>query len=971
MSYDVVMVGGSGAQFGMALYECLGLGFVDVPRHVFLVDADKGFFNQIKALDEKFAVEVVALKNHLASPDGKYAQGQEVKAPELKMWPPYGDRAKREFNVLDIIEGSPLSRLGKMCLTEDEVTYPIHEGLYGMAKLGGVIVADREAKRIEAQVDRNAQRDPSGFPDALVKALGKDQPSQSAPIIIAGSVAGGTGAGFMAPLVQAIRRDPDCARRPIHVFAFLPWFELRGSPEGIGPSNSRMAKNAAQGIRFLQDVVNDIAASPQAQAVTCVHLVGIPDGAKKPERDSQPGAMHKAGPGPMMFYAASLLSDEMKAFTGTAAQMPSGVYALACNPAAAGTGVLSGRVKYTIPGLGQGGDAIPFEAVSTLLDVVRRALEELKNPVRYENAFGRLLDNPDSLPRTIFKALKAGRDNTAKRKTAGVELANLLKDHQARLEAQAATLSRVNAEVAGGVGLLDIEDWHHDKLADILHLETILARSVNLESLLFHAFAQNKLIVAADLIVRALVNGLGLGPGNKIAQRLTGHYKVSPANRLALPGQASGNAEPVQGTQFVSLSPQVVDKLGTTLSDSLPDSLSVPSALARARVARWLVEPARLRDDPARFPCSTELAETREGRLLLCWLGLSAGLWSVADRQLLEGSALAKAGRFDRAVAAFETKDGPTPYRSSWISYLAATPPGAPFTEDDIVAASSPQTGWFTSVRIDEGSGRSLEAFRKLTQELNNKGLWGYLQATYRVWLDEVTRKFATASNQPWFAMLKLFAGTSPYMSNEREGFNQVVWCSVGPVPLQVEGGLGDVRPSRVVDAYLPRLLEPREREAIVCALAGTAIQAREAEPVVHLAVRNAHIEFQYRSPGGSTVLLKLKAVDSDLGLNFIDALKGGAYEVTDWSGALSLGASWENNMRPLFASRARDTFGPAADGYALHLRHIVEMMNRRPDYLRGLGLDGERWARLMSLADEPAPFRPGLLNLFNGLFVI
>lgn len=47
MSYDLVLVGGSGAQFGYALLECLGHGLVEFPNAIFVVDGDRGFFDKV------------------------------------------------------------------------------------------------------------------------------------------------------------------------------------------------------------------------------------------------------------------------------------------------------------------------------------------------------------------------------------------------------------------------------------------------------------------------------------------------------------------------------------------------------------------------------------------------------------------------------------------------------------------------------------------------------------------------------------------------------------------------------------------------------------------------------------------------------------------------------------------------------------------------------------------------------------
>jgi hypothetical protein len=956
MSYDLLMVGGSGAQFGLALLECTGLGFAELPRAMYVIDADKGFYQNVltPGLD-MFAEETVALLNHVAE------GGQPTATPQLKHVMPYSDPTPK-FTVMDLIKGKPMSKLAQVCITDDEANYSIDEGLYGMAKLGGVVLADRAARKDDTRL----KGEQGVFPDALIKEL--EGSGCTGPIFIAGSVAGGTGAGFMAPLLKAIRTAKTLNDRKVHVFSFLPWFELPGSGKSIGPSNSRMALNASQGIRFLQDTLEEIVLTGEHKMLTMVHVIGLPDGAKKPSKD---GAMHVGAPGPMMYYAAALLSKGLSAFTDVTFVLQSGVYAWACNPVLDGKGVLSGRVKFRIPVLGTENDnlgdgLVPFEAISHVLEVVNLAIETL-TPNRFNSAFGRLSDSPEYLPRVLYDAIKTGRSSTADRILAGMEIRKKLGDFQLKIKEQAKTLQAAQAGVSGDLVVLpEVKDWSRDSLKNVLHINTLLERNKSLPRLLSNAIAQNKLNVAAELVLRALMRGLALGEGGATARELVAKFPPAAATIVALPGQSPTTVHPVPNTPFVRMNAEAVDKLGTILSGNLPpDSQSQPSPLARARLCRFLIENSRLPDNYT-FPTGLALADLPEGRLLLIWLGLAAGRWSVCERQRMEGADLRHLNSFDRAVAEFESKDGPQPYRSSWISFVVAKKAGDQYSDADIVAASSPQTGWFTSIRIEEGDNKSYQAFKDLAQDLESNKMWDWLKMAFRGWLDLLAREHAVARNQPWFRMLSLFAG-GVATDEDRLKFRQLVWCSVGPLALQVEGGPGFQGNARVVDMSLPLLIDPVEREAIVCALGGTAVQAYAAQPLCVIQQRNGMVELLLKTPTEVKTLLQLRAPQpTAAGLNFEQDLQGGAFAFLNWQGCAGL-PRWDAGFRHQFRALATNKWGVQCHDAPLELGHIMIMFGDRPEYAQSFGLDANRYNTLIEMTKKSEPFRPAIINLFNG----
>jgi hypothetical protein len=964
VSYDLILVGGSGAQFGYALLECLGMGFVDLPNALYVVDADQGFFTRVlKPAHEQFAGRAVQIHQQLDDSDAS-----APKAPRLIHTPPYS-HAAAQFTVAELTQTQPLSRYGQACFTADEVGHKIHEGLYGMAKLGGLIVAHQEAQRQLLQQTTDAT-----FPTSLLQSLGNN-PASRDTIFLAGSVAGGTGAGFMAPLLKSLRKDPRFAQRPIHVFTFLPWFSLPTAKSGIGPSTERMALNASQGIRYLRDVAQEF--KGPRPAPTCVHIIGLPRNAKPPARsgDHAEGGMHQAQPGPLMYYAASLLTNGLRLFQGTAATLDTGVYTLVCNPSVGGVGVLRGRIHYQLPSLGlrDGREPVlPFESLQGLLGAILVALEPLTDRTRFENAFGRVLDNPAYLPEVVYQALKQGRNTTPARHAAGVRLVELLTETRRRLQTELTRLQELLAQIGGPqdqAQLPDVPDWSRDKLRDVLHLHKVLTRSARFGALLENAVAQERLEVAAEIVVRALLRGLALGNNGETVKKINEHVRPTAQSDVTLP-QGLPGATPVQDTPFVPLSDTLVDQLaGALVGDQLPDSQCLPSLLGKARVARFVSE--RVPEGHA-FPLNISLADSPQGRMVLLWLGLTTGQWSVCERVFLDTAQHQTLTNFERAVRLFELAPGLTPYCARWVSLVAARRAGEAITDADVVGCSSPQTGWFVSARVEEGEHANLQPFRALAESITAQNWWEPLRWTYRVWLADVAARHPNASEQEWFRLLRLFAGgpqPREPLTQERLFVETEAWYAIGPIALQV-GRRGQF--AELDQVWLPRVLVREERERLLCVLVGTAEQSRATSPSVVVQQRGRDLALTLRREGNEFPLLHLRN-PATVGHNLRpeDQLAGGAYELTDWSGTAQspVPLHW-GTFRALFAARLRaeHTIAPELQ-QNLQWGTVSHFLTTQPDFAQGLGFvqDPGRVALLANLT--PGPFAPGLVNLFNRHF--
>lgn len=958
MSYTVILVGGSGAQFGYALLECLGHGIVEVPSDIYVVDGDRGFFDKVlKPAYDTYAQRAVEVANAMRLSD---ADGGTVELPRLEYFAPYTS-PKAKFTVSDLCGLKPLGPLGEACLTEDEAAYPINEGLYGMAKLGGLIVAHQQGG-----VDAN-DKFPSGLLSKLINK-GHGVGAGAGPILIAGSVAGGTGAGFMAPLLRTLRETKQLSSRPIHVFAFLPWFSLSATKVGIGPSNQRMALNASQGIRYLRKCVRDLPAEP----ATCVHLVGLPSGTKAPSRSNcnAESGMHRAEPGPLMYYVASLLTDKLAAFANVADNVKTDVYTMLCNDAAGGVGPLAGRIYYQLPRVGKdAGVKIPFEALHPLLEAVVTAMSALADKTRYEKAFtgSFAMDDPGRLPATLYSAVRKNIDSAADRQTFAKDLAQQFADALQRTREDLTRLTGVLTQVAGQAPsnsgeLFFVEDWNRDKLATPDHLEAVLGRSRALGEFLKNAAGQRKVQVFAQLVVRALVRGLGQGVGRETAEKAASKFPHSATNGVTLPGQGLPNAMPLSdGSCFVRLTDEFIDGLAATMvTGANPDSQCVPSPLARAHVTEFAIEKLEKAGRTPYFETGIELADTQEGRTVLMWLGLTITVARIGERIHLQQPEPGSLTPFDIAVKRAETNRGNRPNRGTWASTIRTVEGNV------LLGATSPRVGCFVSAQLEESGAPHKEPFQEIARQINAWNAWTPLQQLYRSWLRQIEEVHSAASQLPWFRILARFSrydGARSVTDDDIRFANSWGWSAIGPLPLQMsEPESGD---AVVADVWLPRFLDPAVRSKLVCAFVGIAEQSYLPQPAAGIELVDGDASLRLYAAGNVEMVRLRHPSKVGQGLDVTDELRGGAFDFLDLHGLDALPLQWES-FQPPFSARIHGEQAVAAlDRRTLSVRSVLPILNKNSALAQNMGLDARRIAALTQHSQTPGPFAPGLVNLF------
>jgi hypothetical protein len=937
MGYDLILVGGTGAQFGHATFESVAMGLVAPPQNTFIVDADAAYYTSTLEPLHKTSVET-----WFEAQAGANAGEGQVQ-PKLKLVPPYA-HMKPEFNVGDLI-GEKLSRLAELSLTQEEATWSLKEGLFGMAKVGGVAVGlDRTKRNPEDQQ----------FPSRLIHELRSS--NSQAPIVIAGSVAGGTGAGFMLPLVQAIREDSPSntlARRPVYVIMFLPWFDLPPNDKPVGPSNQRMRRNASQGVRFAKHIV-DLPHIRNGQAPTTVFVLGMPPGSKMPPRSGAQSSQ----PGSLLYYGVSILSgnfasaEEAARTFGDARR--SGIMATRCHKAVAGKPAFQDQLRFTLSIPGAANMELPFDLADRLLLAQAHALKTLANPHRYTEAFKTFgFDDPGGLPRSIFNAFKEGLKDTASRRKAGADLVKVCETAAAKaterskqLRERLASEGRTVESDPNDAAYIVVSDWMQSKLENVDFLNEVLVTTPDFERKLKGLLGEQRHGQAFALITRAL--GDGLARHRSLMEKLRTKAVVrgdACALPLDLPATGSGPYVPIDSQ---------IDQLATELvKGDLPDSQCVPSPLAKAQVIDFYLNRTERLDGA--------LASTPAGRTVLVWLGLSSGRWRIADRIQLSTAN----GAFERAIDDQESKH--SAFRDRWIHTVATA-------DGTIVAMTSPRVGFAYGVRVDETrTSPQLPLFEALESELVADGTMEQLRKIYRHFVDGVAAAFPgvrtggpKAGPLPWFRALELWT-SSVNEAVARAEAPKLGYHGVGPIPLQTSTG-DDGKPE-ITYVTFPRYMPASSRERAAALLA--SICAMQAPLLSHV-TDSGTVEIRVTNPATrtETSLLRLRSFGTNGQLAPAEDLRAGALDLLDFHaqgplGAPMLATEWAQAMPLLRARLAAEQRTPRPSLSVVSTLKLLRSTPQSESIFTALGL-GE--IQLEALNQTPGLTAPALVNLFRDL---
>ena len=971
MLYDLVAIGGSGAQFAEAVVTAAGWGLCDLPRKLIIVDADQRYFageggeTGIQALwrDANTAREFLA-----GADEGAEGRSNQPEPPVFL--PPYSGPVNAEaFDAIDLAGLNKAHPLLQTVLTQEEADHNIKDGLFGMAKIGGLLTSAANAAQ-----EKNAH----AYPESLITKL-----DGSHLVILAGSVAGGTGAGFLVPTLKSLfAKNPN---RPIHVYTFLPWFQLPTAAKTDGkvnPSNERMSLNASQGIRYLDNTVREMAArqgpAPRIKAV----LFGLPASAPKPERrgDGDMGA-----PGPLQYYGVSLLSRGVLE-DNIASQQPGPVYAVTVDGNLGGgesAVQLDKRPFAKYVRFKVAGKELPLGLLKLWLSAQECALETVAEENRYKEAFPRFMaDNAAFLPKSVFTAIstaKPGMTSGGERQALGLELAKAAKERAIRVREQLVVLGQAQVDDAdlSEAASSRPDTWDEAVLQDPAGIERILAVGLkklqpNLEPGQALAKAFQTPGFGSKAARTLFLAGLraGLAADIKSAPRPAGGV-------AALPVAAVGNAT----SELIELAPaQVKELVNYYARQGVPDSRSIPSPLGKASVTEHLVwQPPKPVGAQQWWLDPTE-------RLRTIWLGVATGRFTALARYPFDGNA--QRDPMIRLTGHAERADDSEPLRAHWVTVLGDAEHAVP------VAASAPRVGWFDSVRLIEqgtnkqppGDAKVRDSYENVRNAERQQSLADPFAGACWLLLDAL--KGALVGLQPgddpsklfpWYKLLEGWSAGADALSAQallnplnRDGIR--AWFSVGPVPFHVgwqQGAIG--RMPVFADVWLPRLLQASELEqmALVAAsatlLGGTVVQWVQTGRVA-----------EGRLPGAKEPLISLRGFqDPSAGLDLAGQGRGGALALESVGVGLNWPpqfASWQAFLPTLRIMCRQHGISPEGLPWAL-LSTVLGRQDASGAFM-GPGTSTAAWAAVGNMAwssylapqGAPAPMQHGWVNLFRSV---
>jgi hypothetical protein len=248
MSFDIVSVGGTGQWFlfQLALHRLQQPEF-PLPRRLWVVDRD---FN----LNDRTGLAATM------SADFNRAWGATPTKPNPVDFNQQWCRPALPHNGAQNVAtwlGPAISRdVAHAALTERERTTLVERGFHALPRLAAAWASMHGFEGLSVK-NVGGTLLPECFSDAELHDGG------NVPLVIVGSLAGGTGAGLLPYLFRQARRgEPQSWKRPVVIIAVLPWFNPeRGTVVGQSVTWEDSCRNTSYGIRALFRVMRTLQAS--------------------------------------------------------------------------------------------------------------------------------------------------------------------------------------------------------------------------------------------------------------------------------------------------------------------------------------------------------------------------------------------------------------------------------------------------------------------------------------------------------------------------------------------------------------------------------------------------------------------------------------------------------------------------------------------------------------------------------------
>ena len=265
MTCTLCLVGGTGQRVGAMLGYLNILGAAQPPDRVFVVDADDANAKTLTSLLEYGRSGTTQVTYH--SP---YGQGQD------------GAR------VNDLVAHAG-SRFWEVCVEPGDRELGLNKGFYARPQLASLVY--------------NADPDPLRKLCAAIK----NSSGSGRPVVIVGSLAGGTGAGLIPSIARRIKETAVGADQPVVGLIFTNYLQLPPPADGnvgvdFAPTTDQLEANSYAGMRHLLDLLKDADGPFDALYVVGTH----PAGARTPATDSSKLIVH---PHPAFLIASATLAD--------------------------------------------------------------------------------------------------------------------------------------------------------------------------------------------------------------------------------------------------------------------------------------------------------------------------------------------------------------------------------------------------------------------------------------------------------------------------------------------------------------------------------------------------------------------------------------------------------------------------------------------------------------------------------------
>jgi len=321
MSFDLVVIGGTGQWFLLEL--CLRRRrdrdpqAAPFPDAIWLVDRDLSPINEPpgaeRVADQDLAAALARELSAIGEIDedpGRFELSRIACQPALH----------RVTHLQGLLASPELADVAWIATSQKERNIDVRRGFFALPRLSAIWTSIQGFEGQGAVVD--------GEPSFLQRSFLEPAGESPQPLVVVGSLAGGTGAGLLPYFYQRLRDAPARSwRRPVVILAVLPWFQppREGAGQFATISWERCCRNARSGIRALHRLSRDLQrraieeGSGQLPAglpsTTCV-LAGpqIREAKALPVSDLVPGAAVRRG-----YIAASiqLLADGLVDLIGS------------------------------------------------------------------------------------------------------------------------------------------------------------------------------------------------------------------------------------------------------------------------------------------------------------------------------------------------------------------------------------------------------------------------------------------------------------------------------------------------------------------------------------------------------------------------------------------------------------------------------------------------------------------------------